>query len=152
MAYSAKHLLANLRLIVIPLAAILRVPDDAPVKLPAAPDVCTLGTLSAIGKELKTKSLVTITEFKHKGRDERDRREKEGLGDRQGKKQSVATPEISDKFIGFDIKMLFNYTHDQGLSWCHGEVIAILDANKKTVKVRWAEEYVGEEEQSKMIQ
>jgi hypothetical protein len=29
------------------------------------------------------------------------------------------------------------------LSWCHGEVIAIKDANKKTVKVRWAEEHVG---------
>ncbi len=28
--------------------------------------------------------------------------------------------------------MLFNYTHDQGLSWCHGEVIAIKDDRKKT--------------------
>ena len=53
-AYSAKNLLANWYLIVIPLAAILRVPDDAPVKLPTAPDVCTLGSLSAIGDELKT--------------------------------------------------------------------------------------------------
>jgi hypothetical protein len=35
-------------------------------------------------EELKTKSLATITEFKHKGREERDGREKEGLGDRWG--------------------------------------------------------------------
>jgi hypothetical protein len=55
MAYSAKNLLANWCLIVIPLAAILRVPDDAPVKLPTAPDVCTLRTLSAIREGLKTK-------------------------------------------------------------------------------------------------
>ncbi len=67
-AYNAKHLLANLCLIVIPLAAILRVPDDATVKLTTAPDVCHLGTLSAIREELKTKKIVIITEFKHKGR------------------------------------------------------------------------------------
>ena len=48
--------------------------------------------------------------------------------------------------------MLFNYTHDQGLSWCHGEVIAIRDAKKKTVIVRWAEEHVGEGEKSETIQ
>jgi hypothetical protein len=68
MAHSAKHLLVNFCLIVISLVAILRVPDYAPVKLPTAPDVCTLGTLSAIGEELKTKFLAKITEFKHKGR------------------------------------------------------------------------------------
>jgi hypothetical protein len=105
-----------------------------------------------IGEELKTKSLATITEFKHKGREERDRREDEGLAVRWGEKQSVVIPETNDKFNGFKIEMLFNYTHDQGLSWCHGEVIAIEDANKKTVKVRWAEEYVEEDEQSEMIQ
>ncbi len=127
-------------------------PDDAPVKSPTDLDVCTLGTLSAIGEELKTKSLATITEFKHKGREERDRREKEGLGNRWGGKQSVVIPEIIDKFIGFKIEMLFNYTHDQGLSWCLEEVIVIKDANKKTVKVRWVEEHVGEGEHSEMIQ
>jgi hypothetical protein len=146
MAYSAKHLLANFCLIVNPLAAILRVPDDAPVKLPTAPDLYTLGALSAIGEEPKTKSLVSITEFRHKSREERDRREKEGLGDSWGEKQSVVIPEIYDDFIGFKIEMLYNYTHDQELSWCHGEVIAIKDANKNTVKVRWAEEHVGEGE------
>ncbi len=61
-------------------------------------------------------------------------------------------PEINDKFIWFKIEMLFNYTPDQGLSWCHGEVIVNKDANKKTVKVRWAEEHVGEGKQSKTIQ
>ncbi len=61
-------------------------------------------------------------------------------------------PEINDKFHGFKIEMLFNYTHDQGLSWCHGEVTAIKDANKKTVKVRWTEEHVEEGEQCKTIQ
>ena len=43
----------------------------------------------------------------------------------------------------FKIEMLFNYTHDQGLSWCHGEVIAIKNAKKKTVIVKWAEVKVG---------
>ncbi len=113
---SAKHLLAYLCSNVIPFAAILRVPDDAPVKLPTAPDVCPLGTLSAIGEELKTNHLATITEFKHKGREERDKREEEGLGDRRGETQSVVIPEINGKFIGFKFEMLFNYTHDQVLS------------------------------------
>ncbi len=58
------------------------------------------------------------------------------MGDRWGEKQSVVIPEINKKFIGFKIEMLFNYKHDQGLSWCHGEVIAIKDAKKKTVIVR----------------
>ncbi len=66
------------------------------------------------------------------------------MGDRWDEKQSVVIPEINNKFHGFKIEMLFNYTHDQGLSWCHGEVVAINDANKKTVKVRWAEEYIEE--------
>ena len=63
-------------------------------------------------------------------------------------------PEINKKFIGFKIEMLFNYTHthDQGLSWCHGEVIAIKDAKKKTVIVRWAEEHAWEGEKSETIQ
>jgi hypothetical protein len=49
-------------------------------------------------------------------------------------------------------RVLFNYTHDQGLSWCHGEVIAIKDAKKKTVLVKWAEEHVGEGEKSETVQ
>jgi hypothetical protein len=60
---------ANLCSVVIPLAKELTVPDDAPVKLPTAPDVCTLGTLSAIGEEMETKCLETISEFKREGRD-----------------------------------------------------------------------------------
>jgi hypothetical protein len=68
------------------------------------------------------------------------------LGDRWGGKQSVVIPEINHK------KMLFNYTHDQGLSWCHGEVIAVKDAKKKTVLVKWEEEHVGEVEKSETVQ
>ena len=68
------------------------------------------------------------------------------MGDRWGGKQSVAIPEINHK------KMLFNYTHDQGLSWCHGKVIAIKDAKKKTVLVKWAEEHVGEGEKPETVQ
>jgi len=48
--------------------------------------------------------------------------------------------------------MLFNYTHDQGLGWCHGKVIAIKNAKKKTEIVKWAEEHVGEGENFAMVQ
>jgi hypothetical protein len=48
--------------------------------------------------------------------------------------------------------MLFNYTYDQGLSWCHGEVIAIKNVKKKTVIVKWVEEHVGEGEKSETVQ
>ncbi len=114
--------------------------------------MCTLGTLSAIGEELEDKCLETVTDFKREGREERDRQENEELDDRWGEKQSVAIPENNHKFIGFKIEMLFNYTHDQGLSWCHGEVIAIKDAKKKTVLVKWAEEHVEEGEKSETVQ
>jgi hypothetical protein len=39
------------------LAAKKTILDDAPANLPTAPDVQTLGTLSAIGEELKIKGL-----------------------------------------------------------------------------------------------
>jgi hypothetical protein len=136
-AYSSRQLLDHLCNVVIPLATKLNVPDDAPAKLPTAPDLCTLGTLSAIGDELKTKGLAQIAEFNQKGRTERDRREEEGRGDRWAEKQSAVIPEINNKFVGFKIDIiLFNYIHDQGLNWCHGEVIAIKNAKRKTVKVR----------------
>jgi hypothetical protein len=45
--------------------------------------------LSAIGEEMETKRLETISEVKREGREERDRQENEGLGDRWGEKQSV---------------------------------------------------------------
>ena len=48
--------------------------------------------------------------------------------------------------------MLFNYTHDQELSWCHREVIAIKNAKKKTAIVKWTEEHVGEGEKSETVQ
>jgi hypothetical protein len=53
-------------------------------------------------------------------------------------------PDIDKHFIGFRIKMLFHYTHGQEYIWCHGEVIAIKNAKKKIVKVRWAEGHVAE--------
>jgi hypothetical protein len=53
MTYSAQHLLDQFCKVIIPLAAKKTIPDDAPAKLPTAPDVQTLGTLSAIGEELK---------------------------------------------------------------------------------------------------
>ena len=66
---------------------------------------------------------------------------------------------LNDSILGsfphlhyFKIEMLFNYTYDQGLSWCHGEVIAIENAKKKTVIVKWAEEHVGEGEKSETVQ
>jgi hypothetical protein len=109
-AYIFQQLLDHLCIVVIPLATKLNVPDDAPAKLPTAPDLCTLGTLSGIGDELKTKGLAQIAEFKQKGRTERDRREEEGRGDRWAEKQSAMRPEINNKFVEFKIKMLFNYT------------------------------------------
>ncbi len=60
---------------------------------------------------------------------------------------------LKDSVLGKcgNVGMLFNYTHDQGLSWCHGEVIAIKNAKKNTVIVKWAEEHVGEGEKSETV-
>jgi hypothetical protein len=132
--------------VIIPLAAKKTIPVDAPAKLPTAPDVHTLGMLSAIGEELKIKGLAEIAQFKEKGREKRDRREEEGFGDRWADRQRVVRPDINKHFIGFRIETLFHYTHGQEYIWCHGEEIAIKNAKKKTVKVRWAEEHVAEGE------
>ncbi len=71
-------MLDHLCKVVIPLAAKKTIPDDAPEKFPTAPDVHTLVTLSANGEELKIKGLAEITQFKEKGRGERERREEDG--------------------------------------------------------------------------
>jgi hypothetical protein len=134
--------------VVISFAAKKNIPDDAPAKLPTAPDVHTLGMLSAIGDELKIKGLSEIAQFKEKGREERYRREEGVLGDRWADRQRAVRPDLDKNFIGFRIEMLFHYTHGQEYIWCHGEVIAIKNAKKKTVKVRWAEEHVAEGESS----
>jgi hypothetical protein len=55
--YSAQHLLGHLCKVFIPLAAKKTNPDEASEKLPTAPGVHTLGTLSAIGEELEIKGL-----------------------------------------------------------------------------------------------
>ncbi len=121
------------------MAAKKTIPGDAPAKLPTAPDVHTLATLSAIGEELKIK-------FKEKGREEKDRREEEGFGDRWADRQRLVRPHIDNHFIGFRTEMLLHYTHEQEYIWCHGLVIAIKNSKKKTVKVRWAKEHVAEGE------
>ena len=95
---------------------------------------------------MKIIGLVDIAQFKEKGREERDRREEEGFGDRWADRQRVVRPDIDKHFIGFRIEMLFHYIHGQEYIWCHGEVIAIKNTKKKTVKVRWAEEHVAEGE------
>jgi hypothetical protein len=111
MTYCAQHLLDHLCKIVIPLAAKKTIPDDAMAKLPTAPDVHTLGKLSNIGEVLKIKGLSGIAQFKEKGREERDRREEEGFGDRWADRQRVVRPDIDKHFIGFRIEMFFHYTH-----------------------------------------
>ncbi len=131
MTYSAQHLLDHLCKVVISLAAKKTIPDDALAKLLAAPDVHTLVTLSPIGEELKIKGLSEIAQFKEKGREERDRREEEGFGDRWADRQRVVRPDIDKHFIGFRIEMLFHYIHGQEYIWCHGEVIAIKNAKKE---------------------
>jgi hypothetical protein len=131
--YSAQHLLDYLCKVVIPLAAKKTIPDDAPAILLTAPDVHTLGTLSAIGEELKIKGLPEIAQFKEKGKEERDKREEEGFGGRWADRQRVVRADIDTHFIGFRIEMLFHYTHGQEYIWCHGEVIAIKNAKKKIV-------------------
>ena len=65
---------------------------------------------------------------------------------------TIAYQDSFHTYIISKIEMLFNYTRDQGLSWCHREVIAIKNAKKKTVIVNWAEEHVGEGEKSEMVQ
>jgi hypothetical protein len=62
--------------VVAPLAAKKTIPYDAPEYLPTAPDLHTLGTLSAIGEEVKIKGLSETAQFTEKGREERERREK----------------------------------------------------------------------------
>jgi hypothetical protein len=73
-------------------------------------------------------------QFKEKVREERDRREEEGFGDRLEDRQRVVRPDIDKHFIGFRIDKLFHCTYGQKCIWCHGKVIAIKNAKRKQLR------------------
>jgi hypothetical protein len=49
-------------------------------------------------------------------------------------------PELDESFVGFNIKMLFQYDIDDGstyLNWCQGLVTSILTEKSRYVLIKW---------------
>ena len=61
--------------------------------------------------------------------------------------QQNLQPVIYESLVRFRLEMLFGYTGDGGdqcVGWCHGRVLAVLNAKRHRVWVKWDEDFLGE--------
>ena len=62
------------------------------------------------------------------------------------KKQQLIPPE-TNKLVNFEIEVAFGYTGNDGsqcIGWYSGVVKQVLNINKKTVKIEWDEDCLGD--------
>jgi len=92
----------------------------------------TLGTQTKCAKELDNKYMSDDNKFKKNAREILKRRETKGEGSIYASMQPFAR---LDYLAGFKIAG----QKEPELRWCQGEVIAVLDRKKPTVRVLWDE-------------
>ena len=154
--YTADELFQHFIETVLPLADILEVPDEAPLNLPALPDMPKVGTTSCLAKALEKGSNDMREEIKAKARETKRKREEEGKGDRYYEEQlSIPPPfetpanrhiNIKKMKVGFKIEVAYEYTgHDgsKSLGWYQGKVSEIVNKEKMSVKIKWNKECLG---------
>ena len=73
----------------------------------------------------------------------RYQQEKDGITDKNQKKQTKNPPTIDVTFIGTRIEQFWEFTEPNGtkkLIWCKGTVVAVNNNNNK-VRIKWEKEY-----------
>ena len=81
-----------------------------------------------------------------------DVREGEGKGDMLSEKQDIVAPEINKNLAKkkFKIEMMFEQVGNSGeliSDWYHGVVVNIVNKEKRTVKIKWDENCLHEDDQ-----
>ena len=99
--YSPDYLFNFLCNCVIPLSQTKEVPDGPPIELPAPPEIHQLSTDTNDSQVLTRED--TYKEFESKWTEEREKREKEGIGDRWMMCQTDNEPSINSSLEGFKI-------------------------------------------------
>ena len=75
------------------------------------------------------------------------RKSLENKGKMECSMQQNIMPTIDETFVGFKIKMLFEYDNNDGtryLDWCNGVVDAIINERTRWVTIKWNKESLGQ--------
>ena len=111
--YTADEFFDHLIKTVIPLVSELKqqqkLPREAPLNFPSAPEKMTLGTTSALGEELFMIDEEQWQKARDEANEEIDKRETSGKGDMLEKKQDIVAPKIDGILVKktFRIEMTF---------------------------------------------
>ena len=144
--YSADELFEHLATVAIPRYVELKragkLPTEAPMTLPRAPNTVTLGTMSELGNNLYEQTEADRARLRMEAQEERDRRERRGEGDIYSEMQMVNAPEIDRMLVKkkFRIEMRFSSPGDGGseeFDWYSGTVIRLVNKTKRTVEIKW---------------
>ena len=108
------------------------IPSEPNLNVPKRVNLPTLGTQTECAKELDKKYMSDDSKFKKNAREILKRRETKGEGSIYASMQPFAR---LDYLAGFKIAG----QKEPELRWCQGEVIAVLDRKKPTVRVLWDE-------------
>ena len=89
---------------------------EAPINLPKAPNTATLGTMSDLGNDIYLQTEEDQVRLRKDAKEERDRREARGDGDRYLEMQRVNAPEVDQPLAQkkFRIEMRFSATGNGG--------------------------------------
>ena len=126
------------------------------MSLPSLPSMPRLGTTSSLAKAIEKGAQDKLNTVKVKARETKLNREAEGLGEKSYKEQINIPPpfesnenrhvDMKKMKKGFKIEVVFGYIGEDGsknLGWYQGEVIEILNVEKRSVQVEWCSDCIG---------
>ena len=157
--YTADELFRHLVNVVLPIYVSLKrrhkLPTTPSVAMFSPPETAPLGTMSELGTNLYKLTEDEKESLRIEAKEERDRREERGEGDRWSERQSVNPPEINKKMIEreYRIEMRFGGTGDGGdkvCNWYHGKVTKIINKKDRKVEITWDDDCLHDDETETM--
>jgi hypothetical protein len=154
--FTVDELFEHFVLTVLPLVNELKrkgkLPTEPPLNVPSSPETMTCGTTSELGEDLFKMDKERRQKLKIDVYKEIDVREGEGKGDMLSEKQDIVAPEINNNLVKkkFKIEMMFEQVGNSGeliSDWYHGVVVNIVNKEKRTVKIKWDENCLHEDDQ-----
>jgi hypothetical protein len=145
--FSSKELLNHFISVILPMEKDREVPKEPPVQFHGGvSEQHKLGTMTQLEYINNNQGGMTIEQIKANAIKERERREREGETDRDAHLQSNIQPAFDESLIGFKIEYCFSYDEEDGtpyLSWCDGEVVAIVNEKSRMVMIKWNKDKVA---------
>ena len=164
--FDSDELFQHLTEVVIPLADVKEIPLFAPVSLPELPDNFTIGTKSAVRKDLDDKRKSLEVDVRRRAKVEMDRLEESGITDGVEYMQAASWPIekllTENSMFKIQVCWVFQVDDEEGylveeLKWCSGVVTSLVrDKSDKhnfvDVMIRWNDEWVEYEDERVTLQ